>query len=397
MVDAAQPLSFLSFKNAGSLPMKKETVSPRRSRRAGWLPIVFLCLLLAVVTGLALLVSAKQERLLAEKKATPKRERPPVNVVLQEIVHRPIQDRLNLPGMVEPWVDLNLMAEVGGTVIEVPVREGERVKAGDVIAQLDSRDYVNILQSITSSYELALLKQQRLQTLFEQQSVSKAALDEARATVRSLAAEKDQAALKLQRCRITAPISGVVNSLPAKVGLLLSVADPVARILQVDRLKVVVGIPESDVAAVSGLEQFELTLDALARRQVRAAKYFMSVAPDSMAQVYRLELAIDNKSGDILPGMFARVEIIKREVPAAAVIPLYSLISRDKHNFVYVAEDNLARIREVETGILDGWLIEITSGLAEGDLVIVVGHRSVDEGQPLKVARTIDNPLEVAR
>lgn len=377
--------------------MKKDSDVPRKKLLAGWLPIAFLCVLLAVVMGLAILVSAEKERLQAEKRAMPGKERPPVNVVVQEIVPRTIKDRLSLPAMVEPWVDLNLMAEISGMVIEIKVREGDRVKTGDVIALVDSRDYENALKAVESSHDLALVNRQRLQTLFDQDSISKNVLDEANARVRSLSAEKEMAALRVKRCRIVSPIDGVINHLSAKVGLLLSVADPVARILQVERLKVVVGIPESDVGAVRGLEHFVLTVDALDRRQVLAEKYFMSVAPESMAQLYRLELAIDNPSMDILPGMFVRVEMVKRQVMEAAVVPLYSLISRDKQNFVYVVEEGVAKVRVVETGILDGWLIEVTRGLEKGDRVVVVGHRSVDEGQPLNVVRELSDPMEVVR
>ena len=95
---------------------------------------------------------------------------------------------------------------------------------------------------------------------------------------------------------------------------------------------------------------FELTIEALQNKNIKAQKYFLAVAPESQAQVYRLELEVLNKSGEILPGMFARVEIIKEEFPDALAIPLYSVIARDDKHFVFLEEDSVARLQEVKLG-----------------------------------------------
>ena len=78
------------------------------------------------------------------------------------------------------------------------------------------------------------------------------------------------------------------------------------------------------------IDKFEVTIEALDNKEVTGTKNFLAVAPESQAQVYRLELEVENGSEEILPGMFARVEIIKEEFPAAIAIPLYAVISRDQ-------------------------------------------------------------------
>jgi membrane fusion protein (multidrug efflux system) len=138
-------------------------------------------------------------------------------------------------------------------------------------------------------------------------------------------------------------------------------------------------------------------IEALHEKKISGSKNFLAVAPESQAQVYRLELELGNKSGEILPGMFARVEIIKNEFPEALIIPLYAVISRDNKHYVFLEEGNVAKLQEVSLGILDGWQIQITGGLAPGQRVIVVGQRSVDADQKLNVVKKVTHPAEITR
>lgn len=362
-----------------------------------FLPLLILLLLILITVGLGARVKNEKSRLLEEKSKAVNQERPPVNVVVQELVPTLLRDRLNLPGMIEPWESLEILAEVRGMVKEVLVEEGDHVNQGDLLVQLDTRDYENTRNSIQAEYNLALTNLKRLSGLRDQEIIAQSEYDSIKARVESLEANLAIAELQLTRCYISSSISGIVNKLPAKNGLYLAVGDPVATVLDIDKVKVIVGIPETDVAAVGKINRFEVTIEALQNRKISGAKHFLAVAPESQAQVYRLELSVPNSSGDILPGMFARVEIIKEEFAKALAIPLYAVISRDNKHFVYLEEDNTAKLQEVRLGILDGWQVQITEGLTPGQRVIVVGQRSVDAEQKLNVVRKVTSPLEIAR
>jgi membrane fusion protein (multidrug efflux system) len=326
-----------------------------------------------------------------------KEERPPVNVVEQELVPVVIRDRLNLPGIVEPWESLVLLAEVRGTIAEVLVEEGDHVKEGDLIARIDTSDYENTINAIKASYNLARINLKRLAGLRAQEIISQSEIDSIKAEVDSLEADLAIAEVQLERCYIRSSISGIVNVLPAKRGLYLGIGDPVATVLDISRVKVTVGIPETDVDAVRKIDSFEILIEALGNREVVGRRYFLAVAPESRAQVYRLELEVENSLEDILPGMFARVEIVKEEHRDALAVPLYSVISRDNKHFVYVEENNIAKFTEVELGILDGWVIQVVKGLQPADKVIVVGQRSVDDGQRVNVVKQVTDPAEITK
>lgn len=363
----------------------------------GTLPSLFLILLIIIIVILFGRIQSESARLESEKKSQLKQNQPDVNVVTLELVPMPIRDRINLPGIVEPWVKLDVLTEATGKVIKKEVEEGHSVNKGDVIAVLDSRDYQNAFNSAKASYETALASRNRLNKLHKEQLAPLSQLDEAVAQSENYKAAMDTATLNLERCIIRAPISGFINRLYIDKGQYLSMSDKVAEILQVERVKVKVGIPESDVDAVRKLEMFDVKIDALNGKIFRAKKHFLSRTADPMARLYSLDLEVDNPDGEILPDMFARAEIVKKEVSESLSIPLYSVISRDKENVVYVVKDNKAHSRKVELGLQEGWRIEVTKGLEAGEHVIVVGHRSVNDDQAVSVVRTVRDPKEIVR
>jgi len=319
-----------------------------------------------------------------------------VNVVALELIPSTIRDRINLPGIVEPWIRLDILAEVRGKVVKKIVGEGDAIKKNEIIAVLDSRDYEHAYTSAEASYKAAIASKERLSELFKKQLATLSQLDNAIAQAENYKAQMDTAALNVERCTIRSPISGTVNRLFFEEGGYLNVSDNVSEILQTDKLKVKVGIPESDVDSITRLDYFDVQIDALDKKTVKATKHFLSKTADSMARLYNLELLIDNASGEILPDMFARVDILKREIPDSISVPLYSLISINNQNIAYITEDNTAYAKKVELGIQEGWLVEIKSGLKKGDRLIAVGQRDVSDGQKVKVVRTVTNIGELS-
>jgi membrane fusion protein (multidrug efflux system) len=198
----------------------------------------------------------------------------------------------------------------------------------------------------------------------------------------------------LSRCTITAPIAGVIRRLDAVEGLLLNVSDPVAEILQIDRVKAVVGIPESDVALVRNIENVTLTVQALDDKQITGRSHYLASSPENGARLYRLELAIDNRDHLILPGMFFRAQIVKKVYEDAVAVPIYTVIKRQNKQFVYVEKNGVAHQLPVELGIIEDYMVQVTSGLSPGSRVVVEGHRDIDQGNKLNIVRVLSDPRE---
>ncbi len=351
--------------------------------------IMFVVALFVIAFILGAVISGKKARLAEELKAATASETLPINVVTLQLNQTTLQDKINLPGVVEPWTRLDLMAKVGGTVEELFVQEGDHVKKGQLLARIETNDYRIALDSAKAAYALAQANFTRDKTMHTKGMSPQAALDAQQTELSIAKAAMEEAELRLSRCQITAPMSGVISRLDAKIGLLLSQADPIAEILKIDKLKAMIGIPESDITAVKKLKEVEVTLQALDNEKIMAPFHFLAPAPESLAHVYRLELALDNKDNRILPGMFVRANIVKAVNDQAIAIPLYSVISRNDEHFVYVEEGGVAQKKLVELGFMEGWQVLVTSGLGVGENVIIEGHRSVEDGQGVKIIKSV--------
>jgi len=375
---------------------------PPAGRRAGivhfiWrnMPRCLLALMAALVVVLTFVIKKEGESIAASKAAAISPEKPPVNAVTLLLAPSSISDRINLPGSVEPWTDLQLLAKISGTVTELLVGEGDRVKKGDIIARIEEDDYRIALDRARAAYNLAKADFDRDKSIYAKGVIPTAEMEMRRTNLQTAKADLDHAELQYSRCNIVSPMDGVIKKLDAKIGLLLSVGDPIAQILEIDRLKGVVGIPESDVNAVRPLTSVELSIQALDGERVLGKTHFLSPAPDSIARLYEMELEIDNAGGRILPGMFVRANIVKRTVDDAVVVPFYSVISRNDEQFVFVEKNGVVEKRKVALGIMDGWMVEITEGLTAGENLVVEGHRDVENGQQVQVIKTLTDPEEL--
>ena len=356
-------------------------------------------LTLFLMIGLIILLTGvikKESALIASQKASEiKQEKPPVNVVTLLLTPTSISNRINLPGFIEPWTNLRLLAKSRGTVTEVFLKEGSMVKQGDIIAKIEDDDYRIARDRSNAAYTLAKAEYDRDKKLYTKGMIPIADLDAKKTGMETAKADLEDAQLQYSRCTITAPMAGVIRTLDAKVGLLLSVGDPIAEILKIDQLKAIIGIPESDVNAVRKLDKVELTIQALGNEKITGHIYFLSPSPETIARIYNLEVKIDNSDGRILPGMFVRADIVKRTINDCVVVPFYSVIQRNKEQYVFIEKEGVAEKRSVSLGVMEKWMVEITEGLQPGDRLIVEGQRDVENTQKVQVVRTVTNPGEL--
>jgi membrane fusion protein (multidrug efflux system) len=361
----------------------------------GIIPWIMVALIAAFVVITGSRIMNEKARLEEAKKGAMKKTVEPVQVITLTLKPRTLRDTINLPAMVEAKADVLVKAEVPGQVATVLVEEGQTINEGQVLVQLDDRDYRTRLDRIKANYQLARLEYDRNEALVKKMVASQAKLDTIEAQLKDLEAQMREAELALSRTRITSPICCILNEVKAERGDFVGVGDPVARILQLDPVKVTVGVPESDVAAIFDLDEAEVIIDALNKRRVKGTKIYLSRQTQSLARLYDLELRVPNTDGHILPGMFARVELVKAVFPRGLAIPLYGVITQGEERFVYIERDGRAQKRTIRLGILVGWEVQVVSGLRSGDRVIVVGHRFLDDGQPVKVIRNVSNSQEI--
>ena len=377
----------------------KESNKRGRLLRFVWgvIPWIMVGLIVAFVVNMGGRIMEKKAALEEAKKTALKKEVPAVRVITLTLQQRRLVDVINLPAQVEAYEEVWVKSEVPGQVVEVLVKEGQMVERGQVLMQLDDRDFRARLARIEANYSLARLNYDRTKALVKKKLTAPTKLDEIEAQLKDLTAQRNEATLAMSRTSIKTPLSSLLNDIKARRGDFVGVGDPVAQIIEVDTVKVTVGVPESDVAAIFDLDEADIIIDALEKRRVKGEKIFLSRQPRTLARLFDLELKVPNPDGRILPGMFARVELVKHVYKQALAVPLYAIITRGDERSVFIEKGGRAEKRTVTLGTLIGWEVHITSGLKAGEKVIVVGHRLLDDGQTIEVIKNVDNPNEILK
>ncbi|MBN1256171.1 MAG: efflux RND transporter periplasmic adaptor subunit [Planctomycetes bacterium] len=360
-----------------------------------WVVLLSILVLLIVFLTYFILVKEEEIQEVRDQEASNKTV-VSMNVVVWEVVEKKelIQD-IKLPGIIQPWENLTLQAQVAGRIVEFLKDEGDTVKEGEVIARIDDRDYKASLANTEAALVLAEQNLKRTRGLSKQGAIPQADLDTAEANARQAASTVDLAKLQLERCTITAPFGGTINRRYITLGTLVSAGENIVELLDTRKVKVEIGIPESDVDRVRKLQTTEVTVDALDGRKFTGEKIFLSQKPIVGAQVFDLRLAIDNSEQLLRPGMFVEARIVLNRKENTIFIPLYTVIARGEDRFCMVAEGDKAVRRPVELGIMKGLGVEILSGLQVGDQLIVHSQRQVEDGEEITIIRSIKDPNEL--
>jgi len=319
-----------------------------------------------------------------ETKNNPSRAKP-VKVSVITIKPTPVKDVLVLPGETEAWQDVRLASEIDGIVEWIDPKEGQAVREGQLIATIEVSALKAALDHAEASFNLADKLYQRRKLLSERKVIAREELDRS-LNERTLALSNlRRAKVEYERGFLHSPINGLVNYLHVDVGEFVDRGEPVADLLNVDKIKINVNVPELDVRYLRVGQQAMVTVDAFPGRRLTGTIDFVPYKADPATKTFQVRVLIDNPRRKIRPGMIARVAFSRRIIPDALVIPLFALVDKGGERIVFVEKDGIAYARTVSIGVIEGDRIQITQGLEAGDQVIVSGQTEVEEGMQVQV------------
>jgi len=317
---------------------------------------------------------------------------PPVNVKVQTVVPvEQVADTFVLPGVLEPARVVDISAEVAGRIEELAAREGQAVSPGQLLVRLNTEILQAELDRAQAQAEFSRREFERMQELFHRGAATQNELDIIRTATTANQAALALAQANLDRARIVAPVAGVLDELAVEKGEYVKAGDLVARIVDLDHVKVHVDVPERDVAFLSLGGQAEATVNG--DRLVTGQITYISELADRDTRTSRIEITVDNRDRGLRTGQIARVRLTRRVLRDVIMIPLETVIPLEQGREVYVVQDGKAYPRPVELGLLKGASVQVVSGLEAGDDLIVSGQRFVGPGQPVRVVeQAASNP-----
>ena len=225
-----------------------------------------------------------------------------------------------------------------------------------------------------------------MKELVEMDATSRQDLDNATTDLASSKAQLEEVQARLERTRIHAPIAGVLNDLPVEEGEYVQTGAPVAELVETDVVKVVVEVPERDIAFFEVGQKSGIVADVKDREHTLAGVItFISELADRQTRSTRLEITVDNEAGLLRSGQIVRAQLTRRVLKDAIMVPLLAVIPMETGQAVYVVNSEEAKRREIVLDIIQGDRVQVVSGLEAGDQLIVAGHRFVAPGQKVNV------------
>jgi multidrug efflux system membrane fusion protein len=337
------------------------------------------------------------------EKATPPPARVPVTVGLA--ARRAVPYELLATGTVEPIQTVAVQAQVSGPIVRVAFREGQDVKKGQVLFQLDPRPFQAALEQAQAllgrdraTAENARQEAQRYATLVEKEYVTAQQYDAARttaaastATVASSQAAVDQARLNLQYATIRAPISGRTGSLRVREGNLVRSTDalPLVTINQIQPILARFAVPAANLPAIQKYRAQRIAVTAEpvgGGAPSEGTLAFIDNTVDTATGTILLKASFPNADGALWPGAFVNVRLRLYVDQDALVVPASAVVSGQQGTFVFVIQpDSSAVTRPVKVDRTAGDLAIVSGEVQPGDRVVTDGQLRLRQGIKVQI------------
>lgn len=334
----------------------------------------------------------------------------PVSVSVASAVRRDVPIYLDGLGSVAAWKTVTVRAQVDGRLDKVRFREGQQVRRGEVLAEIDPRPFLAQLHQAEGALarDSAMLRNNRLnlerytnlrkQDLIAQQQADdqQAAVDQFAGAVSVDQAQIENAKLQLGYAQITSPIDGVTGVRLIDEGNLVRASDTggLVVVTQLDPIAVLFTLPEDDLPRVLPRQkQGPVTIEAYNREgDVHLGTGELMVVDNQINQstaTVRLKAAFSNPEHKLWPNQFVKARLLLDVRKGAIVIPAVAVQRGPKGTFVYtVNADQTAAQQPIEVAEITGPEAVITKGLDEGTSVITEGQNQLRPGAPVAVARS---------
>jgi RND family efflux transporter MFP subunit len=365
--------------------------------------------------------------------AAPKPE--PLTMAVAPVDKRPIDRFLRVTGSLAANEQAEVSAETAGRVIETPVERGTRVASGALLvrisasetsaqlqeaeanaAQIEARlglvngqpfdaSRVPDVMNATAAVELAEAEFNRIRSLLDQKVVSQSEYDQRRTQVEAArqqyemalnAARQSYRALEAARARVAlarkavadtsirAPFNGLVSERVVSIGDYVTKGTRVATVVRVDQLRVELTVPEQAIALIKVGQPVKLTVDAYPGEEFTATVRFVSPSVRTDQRALTVEAIAPNADGRLKPGLFATASIQQPASAPALLAPASAVETVAGTSRVYVIKDGAAEERIVTLGDRVGDLVELTSGVAAGEVVALEVKGRLADGAPVR-------------
>ena len=275
--------------------------------------------------------------------------------------------------------------EIAGRLDRILFAEGQRVQKGALLVTLDAAEVRAQLQSSKVQAKLEAQRAERSRDLYNKSFISKDALDVQVSNYERALAKQQEDEAKLAKSEIRAPFAGVAGLRQVSEGAFVAAGTDIARLEKLDQLKLDFRIPEVYLAKLRPGQGVKIAVDAYPEAGFAGSIFAIEPAVDEQTRTVLVRARIANSELKLRPGMFARVQVELAVREKAVWVPEQAIVPRGRESFVYRVVGGKADLVKVQTGLRKVGEVEITKGLAEGELVITEGTQKIGPGAPVSL------------
>ncbi|MFQ6037116.1 MAG: efflux RND transporter periplasmic adaptor subunit [Candidatus Aminicenantales bacterium] len=329
-------------------------------------------------------------------------------VKLYRVKRQRISEKLSFTGVIEAWKKVNITPDIGGKIAKIYVQEGDFVKKGELVAEMDTRTIRLQLEQAEAgfavaeaNYKDAKRNMDRMERLKKENAVSEQQYEQVRLAFEAAEAQLQQARAALNLARhnldvslMKAPFNGIVASKNAEEGDVInpmmggfSPTSGVLTLMDFSRVKIEIDVSQEDIAQIKKGQEAFLRVRALPEKVFPGRVTLVNLTADPLTKKFRVQIMAENPDLLLKPNTFGEVilEVSTRE--DALVIPQRAII---ENRYVFVAQENNTVVRkEVRLGLQNTEMAEVVDGIEEGDLVVVEGNFGLEDGASIKVEEVV--------
>jgi len=320
------------------------------------------------------------------------------------VIRQKVSEKISFTATLEADKKITITPETGGKIARIFVREGDRVKAGTVLAELETeairlqlRQAEAGLAVAQAGFNDAAKNKERMDRLIKENAVSEQQVEKIQLAFDAAKAQLDQAGAAVNLARYSlnvsimkAPFAGVIGAKNVEVGDVINPmmsgyggASGVMTLMDLSKIKIVVDVPENDILRIKRGQKALLKSAADPSRTYTGEITVANITADPATKKFRVEAVFDNPDETLRPGTFGEVlfELSTRE--SALAVPQRAVLDK---THVFVVREGKAIKSDVTLGLQNTTLVEILSGIAEGDVVIVEGNYGLEDGASVRIA-----------
>jgi RND family efflux transporter MFP subunit len=316
-----------------------------------------------------------------------------------------ITEKITYTGTLEALNKINITPETGGKIARIHVEAGDRVAKGQLLAELETESIrLQVRQAeagvavAEAGYADALKNKERMDRLIKESAVSEQQREKVQLAFDAAAAQLEQARAALNLARhvldqslMKAPFSGVIASKNAEVGDVINPmmgggygggASGVLTLVDYGTIKLAVAVSSEDIGRVRKGQEAVLRIGSLPGREFRGAVRVVNLTADPQTKKFGVEVHVPNPDAALRPGTFGDLVFEVQSHENALVVPQTAIL---EGSYVFVVEAGKAVRRDVALGIQNTTMVEILSGLADGEAVVFEGNYGLEAGTPVQV------------